>query len=96
MAQPVNTVSRPQDLQATLEQMLQDVGFSDGDLVQVATATLGAQVRYIVSVFRGNVRFALSDGLERILHRQLVGAYWILSLEDVQAITAAQENRVEQ
>ena len=96
MAHLVNTVSSPQDLQVTLEQMLRDSGFRDGDLVQVATAPGGARVRYIVSVLRGKVRFALADALERILHRQLVGAYWILSLEEVQAITTAQENRMEQ
>ncbi len=90
----VNTLPSPQDLQAKLEQALREAGFKDCNLVQVTAEPVGRQARYLVSVVRGQAGVALAASLAPILGHPLVGAYWILSLEEVQLITTVPMLRV--
>ncbi len=90
----VNTLPSPQDLQAKLEQALRAAGFKDSNIVQVTAAPVGRQARYLVSVVRGQAGVALAASLAPILGHPLVGAYWILSLDEVQLITTVPVLRV--
>lgn len=89
----MNTPS-PEDLHAKLEHMLRDAGCSNGEFVQVASAPVGGHARYIVNVMPGKPRLALANTLERILHRPFLGAYWVLCLDEVRAVTAAPEVKI--
>jgi hypothetical protein len=85
----VHPLPSPEDLHLRLKCILWDGGFRDDDLVQVASASVGGPARYVVTVLNDKVRCALADALERIIHRPLMGIYWIFCLEEVQAITTA-------
>ena len=85
----MNTFPSPRDVQARLRRMLQDAGFKEGELVQVTSSSVGGHARYVVTVLSERATFPLADAVERIIHRPLLGAHWILCLEEVRAITAA-------
>jgi hypothetical protein len=88
MEDPVNTFPSPRDVQAKLRRMLRDAGFKESELVQVASSPVGGHARYVVTVLSEKATFPLADAVERIIHRPLLGAHWVLYLEEARAITA--------
>jgi hypothetical protein len=92
----VETLASPQELRVKLEQILRDAGHQDNHLVQVSSAPVGGRARYVVNAMRGEARLTLTGALEQILHRPLIGAHWILNLDEVRTITAAESKRVRQ
>jgi len=89
MASSVTVPLSPEDFREKLNRLLHDAGFQEPDLVAVQSAPFGGHARYVVSVVAGKPRFALADALEGILHRPLVGGYWVLQLAEVEMISAA-------
>jgi len=89
MASSVTVPLSPEDFREKLKRLLHDAGFQEPDLVAVQSAPFGGHARYVVSVVPGKPRFALADALEGILHRPLVGGYWVLQLAEVEMISAA-------
>jgi len=79
----------PEGFREKLNRLLHNAGFQEPDLVAVQSAPFGGHARYVVSVVAGKPRFALADALEGILHRPLVGGYWVLQLAEVEMISAA-------
>lgn len=79
----------PEQLCEELNRLLNNAGFRASDFVEVKPAPVGGPARYLVNVVQGKPRFALSDVLERILHRPLLGGLWVLPLDEVEAIFAA-------
>jgi len=80
----------PEQLCEELKRLLLTAGFSASDLVEVKPAQVGGHARYLVTVATGKARFALSDALQQILHRPLLGGVWVLCMGDVDAIMDAQ------
>jgi hypothetical protein len=60
--------------------------------VEVSSAPVGGHARYVVNVLPGEARAALADTLESALHRPLLGAFWVLCLEEVQTIISLSVN----
>ena len=89
MASSITVPLSPEDFRDKLNSLLHDAGFQEPDLVAVQSAPFGCHARYVVSVVPGKPRVALADALEGILHRPLVGGYWVLHLADVEMISAA-------
>jgi hypothetical protein len=89
MASSVTVPLSPEDFRDKLTSLLHDAGFQESDLVAVQSAPFGGPARYVVSVVPGKPRYVLADALEGILHRPLVGGYWVLHLGEVEIISAA-------
>ena len=92
----VDTLPSPQDLPVKLEQILREAGCQGNCLVHVGSAPVGGHARYVVNAMPGQARRTLASALEGILHRPLIDAHWIFSLDEVRTITAAENKRVRQ